>query len=72
MDFLEYYRENLSYLRTLGAEFANEFPKIANRLNINQFDCADPYVERLLEGTAFLSLSLLFPYSHRFSTESTF
>ncbi|MCQ2914184.1 MAG: type VI secretion system baseplate subunit TssF [Alphaproteobacteria bacterium] len=55
MDFLEYYRENLSYLRTLGAEFANEFPKIANRLNINQFDCADPYVERLLEGTAFLS-----------------
>ena len=55
MDFLDYYRDNLGYLRTLGAEFANEFPKIAARLNLSSFDCQDPYVERLLEGAAFLA-----------------
>lgn len=55
MDFLDYYRENLGYLRTLGAEFAAEFPKIAARLNLSAFECQDPYVERLLEGTAFLA-----------------
>ncbi len=55
MDFLDYYRENLRYLRTLGAEFASEFPKVASRLNLSEFECPDPYVERLLEGTAFLS-----------------
>ncbi len=55
MDFLDYYRENLGYLRTLGAEFAAEFPKIAARLDLSSFECQDPYVERLLEGTAFLA-----------------
>lgn len=55
MDFLDYYRENLGYLRTLGAEFAAEFPKIAARLDLSAFECQDPYVERLLEGTAFLA-----------------
>lgn len=55
MDFLDYYRDNLSYIRTLASEFATEFPKIAARLNINDFECQDPYVERILEGTAFLA-----------------
>ncbi|GHV91795.1 hypothetical protein AGMMS50268_22980 [Spirochaetia bacterium] len=55
MDFLDYYRDNLLYIRSLAAEFAGEFPKIAGRLSISEFECQDPYVERLLEGTAFLS-----------------
>ena len=55
MDFLDYYRDNLGYLRTLGAEFAEEFPKIAARLSLSSFDCRDPYVERVLEGAAFLA-----------------
>ncbi|MDR2865400.1 MAG: type VI secretion system baseplate subunit TssF [Spirochaetaceae bacterium] len=55
MDFLDYYRDNLQYIRALGAEFAAEFPKIAGRLNLSDFECEDPYVERILEGTAFLS-----------------
>jgi len=55
MDFLDYYRNNLAYLRGLAVEFAAEFPKIAERLDIQEFECQDPYVERLLEGTAFLS-----------------
>jgi len=39
----------------MGAEFAREFPKIAGRLGMEGLACADPYVERLLEGFAFLA-----------------
>src|SRR3954468_18490081 len=39
----------------MGGEFAKEFPKIAGRLGLDSFECADPYVERLLEGFAFLA-----------------
>jgi type VI secretion system protein ImpG len=52
---LHYYNRELSYLRELGGEFAKHFPKIAGRLGLDEFECTDPYVERLLEGFAFLS-----------------
>jgi type VI secretion system protein ImpG len=52
---LGYYGRELSYLRELGGEFAKQFPKIAGRLGLDSFECADPYVERLLEGFAFLA-----------------
>lgn len=52
---LKYYNSELHYLREMGGEFASEFPKIASRLGMDGFDCADPYVERLLEGFAFLA-----------------
>ena len=52
---LEYYNRELRYLRELGGEFARDFPKIAGRLGLDSFECADPYVERLLEGFAFLA-----------------
>src|SRR5438128_1904377 len=52
---LSYYERELRYLREVGAEFARDFPKIAGRLALEEFTCADPYVERLLEGFAFLS-----------------
>ncbi len=42
-------------MREIGGEFAGEFPKIAGRLALDSFECADPYVERLLEGFAFLA-----------------
>ncbi|MBQ4246098.1 MAG: type VI secretion system baseplate subunit TssF [Succinivibrio sp.] len=54
-EFLDYYSSNLSFLRKSSAEFASEFPKIASRLDISGLECLDPFVERLLEGTAFLS-----------------
>jgi type VI secretion system protein ImpG len=53
--FLKYYNRELCHLREVGAEFAREFPKIAGRLGLDEFECADPYVERLLEGFAFLA-----------------
>jgi len=52
---LSYYNAELHHLREMGGEFANEFPKIAARLGMDGFECADPYVERLLEGFAFLA-----------------
>jgi len=39
----------------MGGEFAAAFPKIAGRLALDGVECADPYVERLLEGFSFLA-----------------
>ncbi|WP_341317014.1 type VI secretion system baseplate subunit TssF [Paraburkholderia sp. IMGN_8] len=52
---LRHYNTELTHLREMGAEFAQQFPKIAARLDMSGFDISDPYVERLLEGTAFLA-----------------
>ncbi len=52
---LQYYNRELQHLREIGGEFAREFPKIAGRLGLEGFECADPYVERLLEGFGFLA-----------------
>ncbi len=52
---LRYYDLELQHLRGMGGEFAAEFPRIAGRLGMEGVNCADPFVERLLEGVAFLS-----------------
>ena len=52
---LHYYNLELQHLREMGAEFAQQFPKIAARLGVNGLEVADPYVERLLEGVGFLA-----------------
>jgi type VI secretion system protein ImpG len=52
---LEYYNQELKFIRETGSEFAQEFPKIAARLGLSGIECADPYIERLIEGFAFLA-----------------
>ena len=55
---VSYYNSELRHLREMAGEFAREFPKIAGRLALDQDAkeiCPDPYVERLLEGFAFLA-----------------
>jgi type VI secretion system protein ImpG len=52
---LEYYNGELQFMRETGAEFARAYPRVAARLGLDGTDCADPYVERLLEGFAFLA-----------------
>lgn len=52
---LRYYNEELRHLREMGGEFAQAFPKIASRLGMEGLEVTDPYVERLLEGFAFLA-----------------
>ncbi len=52
---LEYYNRELQFVREMGAEFAHAYPRIAARLGMDGLECSDPYVERLLEGFAFLT-----------------
>jgi type VI secretion system protein ImpG len=52
---LKHYENELAYMRDMGAEFASAYPKIAARLGMEGLEVLDPYVERLLEGVAFLS-----------------
>ncbi len=54
-DLLQYYERELAYLRRLGAQFAEQYPKVASRLQLEAAKCEDPHVERLLEGFAFLA-----------------
>lgn len=52
---LQFYTQELAHVRDTGAEFAARFPKIASRLGMDATEVHDPYVERLLEGFAFLT-----------------
>ncbi|MEO0401533.1 MAG: type VI secretion system baseplate subunit TssF [Pseudomonadota bacterium] len=52
---LKHFEGELAYMRDMGAEFAQAYPKIASRLGMDGVEVVDPYVERLLEGVAFLS-----------------
>ncbi|MBC8471939.1 MAG: type VI secretion system baseplate subunit TssF [Planctomycetes bacterium] len=65
---LDLYNRELAYLRAMGAEFAKEFPKIAGRLGgLDEFQpCQDPFVERLIEGFAFLAARVQLKLSAEF------
>jgi type VI secretion system protein ImpG len=54
-DLLGYYERELIFLRQMGAEFAQKYPKIASRLLLEADRTEDPHVERLIEGFAFLA-----------------
>ncbi len=53
--FLEYYEEELTHVRALASEFADMHPAVARNLSLDTTPCPDPYVERLLDGVAFLA-----------------
>src|SRR4051812_6132059 len=66
---LDYYNSELLHVRETAAEFAKEFPKIAGRLALEGVsECADPYVERLLEGFAFLAARIQLKIDAEFPT----
>ncbi|NRR31227.1 type VI secretion system baseplate subunit TssF [Oxalobacteraceae bacterium] len=52
---LPYFERELGMLRLAGQAFAQRYPKLAGSLQINGESCADPHVERLLQGTALLN-----------------
>ncbi|WP_432455102.1 MULTISPECIES: type VI secretion system baseplate subunit TssF [unclassified Agarivorans] len=54
-ELLKYYNRELAYLRHMGAEFAERYPKVAGRLRISEESVEDPHVSRLLEGVALLT-----------------
>jgi type VI secretion system protein ImpG len=65
---LRLYESELAFMRDMGAEFARDFPKIAGRLNLGSLEVADPYVERLLEGFAFLAARVQLKLEAEFPT----
>lgn len=54
-DLLLYYERELAYIRQMGAQFAEKYPKVASRLILEPDKCEDPHVERLIESFAFLA-----------------
>lgn len=53
--FLSYYEAELAHVRELSREFAGLHPTVARNLSLDAVPCPDPYVERLLEGVAYLA-----------------
>lgn len=51
---LQFYNEELAYLREGAREFGEEHETAAQQLGLKTPNDPDPYVERLLEGVAFL------------------
>ncbi len=54
-EFLDYFDRELRYIQELASEFGKDFPNLAPHLGLDRPACDDPYVERLLEGFAFLT-----------------
>lgn len=54
-ELLGYYERELVFLRQMGAEFAQRYPKVAGRLLLEHDKCEDPHVERMIEAFAFLA-----------------
>lgn len=52
---LEFYEKELQFIREMGVEFSRRYPKIAAGLDLGSAECADPYIERLIESFAFLT-----------------
>lgn len=65
---LRLYESELRFMRDMGGEFAAEFPKVAARLGLSNTEVADPYVERLLEGFAFLTARVQMKMEAEFPT----
>ena len=54
-ELLHYYERELTFIRRMGAEFAQRYPKVAGRLMLEPNKCEDPHVERMLEAFAFIA-----------------
>ena len=54
-ELLSFYNRELSFIRRLAAQFAEEHPKIAGRLRLGPESSEDPHVERLIEAFAYLT-----------------
>lgn len=65
---LGYYNRELQHIREMAAEFSREHRKIAGRLGMDGTEVADPYVERLLEGFAYLSARVQLKIDAEFPT----
>ena len=70
-EFLKFYNQELAILREQAAEFAQEYPGVAERLGGLLEDNLDPMIGGLLEGTAFLAARVQLKLKHEFSDFTT-
>ena len=52
---LHYYERELAFIRKMALEFAQKYPEVAGRLQLEANASADPHVERLIEAFAVLA-----------------
>jgi type VI secretion system protein ImpG len=52
---LDYYNQELTFMREMASDFSHAHPKVARRLGMHGIEVADPYVERLIEAFCLLS-----------------
>ncbi len=57
-DLLKYYNRELAFIRLMGAEFSEHYPKLAGNLKLNNDQIEDPHVSRLMEGFALLTANI--------------
>lgn len=50
-----YYEQELRFIRREAEEFAQQYPAIADRLQLAQFKSLDPHVERMIQAFALLT-----------------
>lgn len=55
-ELYRYYEQELTFFRQMAGEFAQKYPKVAGRLQLDETkESADPHVERLIEAFALLT-----------------
>ncbi len=54
-ELLPYFQQELTFLRHMGQEFSEKYPKIAGRLDLSADGSRDPHVERIVEAFAYLN-----------------
>jgi len=57
----------MQYLIDAGNQFANQYPKLAQRLDMHATGSDDPHVARLLESFAFLTAQLQMKVDDQFT-----
>jgi type VI secretion system protein ImpG len=70
-EFLRFYNQELAILREQAAEFAEDYPGIAERLGGLVGEAADPMISGLLEGAAFLAARVQLKLKHEFADFTT-
>src|SRR5471032_764213 len=63
---LEHYTRELRYLRALAAEFGAGHQKIARRLGMQAGEIGDPYVDRLVQSSAFVNARMQMRFDDEF------
>lgn len=57
-DFLNYYQNEILFLRRHGGYFSKQYPDIAGAIDLQDSYSSDPHTEKIIESVAFMSARL--------------